>query len=128
MSQADVASSSMNNHVSEIRIQLHFMILDEIGESFPKINASGRIFLIRFRTPDEEQNPNTYCITALTNYLVHDVDNRDLVGLRIRNTENVQDKVVGISYVAATSLNLMWPGACLGRSSKAMLGLDWLTD
>ena len=28
---------------------------------------------------------------------MHDVHDRDLVGLRIRNTENVHDKVVGIS-------------------------------
>jgi len=32
----------------------------------------------------------------LTNYLVDDVPGRDLVDLRIRNTENVEDKVVGI--------------------------------
>jgi len=37
------------------------------------------------------------CITALTNCLVDGVSDRDLVGLRIRNTENVQDKVVDIS-------------------------------
>ena len=34
----------------------------------------------------------------MTNYLVDDVRDRDLVGLRIRNTENVQDKLVGISF------------------------------
>jgi len=33
----------------------------------------------------------------LTNYLVDEVPGRDLVGLRIRNTENVENKVVGIS-------------------------------
>jgi len=95
-----VASSSRNNHVSEIHEQLPFMILDETSKSFPKFNATGRSMLIRFRTPGEEQNPIAYlkeCITALTNYLVNDVHDRDLVGLRIRNTENVQDKVVGIS-------------------------------
>ena len=37
------------------------------------------------------------CITALTDYLVNDVRDRDFVGMRIRNTENVQDKFVGIS-------------------------------
>jgi hypothetical protein len=76
------------------------MILDEMSKSFPKFNATGRSMLIRFRTPGEEQNPIAYlkeCITALTNYLVYDVHDRDLVGLRIRNTENVQDKVVCIS-------------------------------
>jgi hypothetical protein len=34
----------------------------------------------------------------LTNYLVDDVRDRDLVGLRNLNTENVQDKMVGFSF------------------------------
>lgn len=33
-----------------------------------------------------------------SNYLFDDVSDRDLVGLTIRNTESVQDKVVGISF------------------------------
>jgi len=48
----------------------------------------------------KSKNPGTYlkeCITALTNYLVDDIPGRDLVGLRIRNTENIKDKVVGIN-------------------------------
>jgi len=54
---------------------------------------------MKFKSPGEEQEPTAYlkeCITALTNYLVDKVLGRDLVGLRIRNTDNVQDKVVGI--------------------------------
>ena len=56
--------------------------------------------LIKFTSPYEGHEPTLYlkeCIAALTNYLVNKVPDRDLVGLRIRNTENVQDKVVGIS-------------------------------
>ena len=34
----------------------------------------------------------------MTNYIVNDVRDIDLVGVRIRNRENVQDKVVGISF------------------------------
>ena len=56
--------------------------------------------LIKFNSPDEEQEA-TAClkeyITALTDYLVVEVPDRDLLGLSIRNTENIQDKVVGIS-------------------------------
>ena len=90
--EAEVASSSRNNPVSEIREQLPFMILDETSNPFPKFNASGRSLPLKIRTPGEEQNPTAYlkeCITALTNYLVNDVDDRDLVGLRIRNTEKI---------------------------------------
>ena len=127
-SEAEVASSSRNNHVSEIREQLPFMILDETSKSFPKFNASGRSMLIRFRTPGEEQNPKAYlkeCIAALTNYLVDDMHDRDLVGLRIRNTENVQDKVVGISLRRRDQLkrDVVW--GVLGKvtQSNARFGL-----
>jgi hypothetical protein len=47
-----------------------------------------------------KQNPTTYLkkrITTLTNYLVNEVPEKDLLGLRFRNTEKVQDKVVSIS-------------------------------
>ena len=77
--------------------------MDESFKSFPKFNTTGRSLLIKFNSLGEEQDPTVYlkeCITALTNYLVDKVDkvpDRDLVGLRIRNTENVQDKVIGIS-------------------------------
>ena len=33
--ESEVASSSRNNHVSEIREQLSFMILDETSKPFP---------------------------------------------------------------------------------------------
>jgi hypothetical protein len=69
-------------------------------EKFPQFNATGRSMLIKFKSPGEKLEPTKYlkeCITALTNYLVKEVTDRDLVGLRIRNTENLQVKVVGIS-------------------------------
>jgi hypothetical protein len=80
--------------------QLPFTILDETIKSFPKFNTSGRSLLVKFNSTGEEQDPATYlkeCITTLTNYLVDKVPDRNLVRLRNRNTENLQDKVVGIS-------------------------------
>ena len=65
--ESEVGFSSRNNHGSEIREQLPFMILDETSKSFPKFNATGRSFLIMFRTPVEGQEPTVYlkeCITA----------------------------------------------------------------
>ena len=101
VSRQDIApSTSRNISASETAKQRPFRILDETFKSFPKFNTTGRSLLIKFNLPGEEQDPTTYlkeCITALTNYLVDKVPDRDLVGLRIRNTENVQDKVVGIS-------------------------------
>ena len=97
VSRAEIASTSRNNPLSE---QLNFMILDETSKSSPKLTATGRNLLIKFNSPFEEQNPGTYIresITALTDYLVDDVPGSDLMGLRFRNSENVEDKVVGIS-------------------------------
>jgi len=97
VSREEIApSSSINISASE---QLPFKILDETCKSSPKFNATGRSFLIKFNSLGEEQDPATYlkeCIIALTNYLVDKVPDRHLVGLRIRNIENVQDKMVGI--------------------------------
>lgn len=58
---------------------------------------------------DEEQDHGTYlkeCIRAVTNYVVVDVSGRDLLGSRIHNTENVEDKVVGISLSLRDKLKL----------------------
>jgi len=105
------------------------MILDEISKSFPKFNATERTLLIKFNSPAKEQNPGTYlkeCITAVTDYPVNDVPGRDLVGLRIRNTENVEDKVVGISLRRRDHLkpDMVW--AVLGKviQSNARFGLS----
>jgi len=124
----EIASSSIwNNPVSEK--QLPFKILDETSKSFPKFNATGRSLFIKFNSPGEEQEPTAYlkeCITAITDYLVDEVPDRDLVGLRIRNTENVQDKVVGISLRRRDQLkpDVVW--AVLGKviQSNARFGLS----
>jgi hypothetical protein len=91
--------------------QLPFLILDETSKSFPKFNTTGRSLLIKFRSPGEVQEPYLKeCITTLTNYVVNEVNNRDLVGMSIRNTENVQDKVVGVSFRRRDQLkpDLVW--------------------
>ena len=84
------SSSSINSPVSVRSKQLPFRILDETSKSFPKFKTTGRSMLIKFTSPDEGHEPTVYlkeCITALSNYLVDKVPDRDLVGLRIRNTE-----------------------------------------
>ena len=103
--------------------------MDETSKSFPKFNATGHGLLITFRSPGEEQEQTAYLkerITALTNYLVHDVRDRDLVGLRIRNTENVQDKVVGISIRCLDQLkpDVVWSdlGKVVQSNARFVLG------
>jgi len=62
----------------------------------------------------------------LTNYLVDGVRDRDLVGLRIRNTDNVHDKVVGNSFRRRDQLkpDVVW--SVLGKvvQSNARFGLS----
>jgi hypothetical protein len=55
----------------------------------------------------------------LTNFLVIDVRDRDLVGLRIRNTENVKDKVVGISFRRRLELKRDVVRGVLGKVVKS---------
>jgi len=83
--------------------------------------------LIKFNSPVEEQNPGIYLkefITAFTNYLVNDVPGRDIVGLKIRNTENLEDKLLGISLLPRDQLkpDVFW--AVLGKviQSNARFG------
>jgi hypothetical protein len=126
----EIASSfSRNSPVAETAAQLHFNILDETLKSFPEFKATGRSMLIKFKTPGEEQELTANlkkCITALTNYLVNEVPDRHLVGLRIHNTENVQDKVVGISLRRRDQLkpDVVWD--VLGKviQSNARFGLS----
>ena len=83
-------STSRNNSESETTKELPFLILDETSKSFSKFNTTVRSLIIKFKLPSQEREPMTYlkeCITELTNYLVDDVPDRDLVGVRIRNRE-----------------------------------------
>ena len=88
---------------------------------FQKFNATGRSLLIKFNSPGEELEPAYLkeCITALTDYLVNEVADRDLVGLRSRNTENVQDKVVGISLRRRDQLKPDEVWALLGKGIQS---------
>ena len=121
--ESEVLFSDRNSPESEITERLPFYILSETSKTFSKFNATGRSLLIKFKPPGEEQEPTAYlkeCITSLTNYLVDDIRDRDLVGLRIRNTENVQDKVVGIRFRRRGQLKPYVVWSILARSYKVM--------
>jgi len=127
--ESEVLFSDRNSPVSEITERLPFYILSETSKSFSKFNATGPSLLIKFKPPGEEQEPSAYlkeCIPSLTNNLVDDVRERDLVGLRIRNTGNVQDKVVGISFRRRDQLKPDVVCSILGKvvQSNARFGLS----
>ena len=125
----EIASSSVwNSSVAETAVQLPFQFLDEASKFFPKFNMTSGSMLIKFKTPGQEQVPTAYlkeCITVLTNYLMNEVPDRDLMGLRIRNTENVLHKVVRISFRRRNQFkpNVVWD--ILGKiiQSNARFGL-----
>jgi hypothetical protein len=100
LDESEIASTSRNSIRTRTTAQLPFMILNETFKAFPNFKASGRTLLMKFKPPGEAEEPTKYleeCITSLTNYLVNEVPSRDLVGLRVRNTENLEDKTVAIS-------------------------------
>ena len=85
--------------------------------------------MIKFSAPAEHVEPTVYlevCFTGLTNYTVKEVRDRDLVGLRIRNNENIQDKLVGICFRRRDQQkpNVVW--GVLGKvvQSNARFGLS----
>jgi hypothetical protein len=94
-----VPASIRSTPVSEEAVELPFDIIDKTSKTFPKFNTTGRSLLIKFKSPTNEQDPASYfseCIGSLTNYLVGEIPGSDLVGLSIRDTENLQDKPVGL--------------------------------
>jgi hypothetical protein len=81
-------------------MQLPFRILEETIKTFPKFNAIGRSLLVEFNSKGEEEEKIVYlrdCVTSLTVYLISEVAGSDLVGIKIRNCDNVQDNLIGLS-------------------------------
>jgi len=64
---------------------------------------------------------------SFKNYLVEELSDRYLVGLRIRNTENVQDNVFDIGFRRRDQLKPDFVWNNFPRSSRTMLALVWLT-
>jgi len=103
--------------------------LDEVSEYLPKFNTTSSSLQVSFNSPVVEQNSGTDLneyITALTDYQVVDVPGIDLLGLRIRNTEKVQDKLFCISLRRREQLKTDVVLAVLGKviQNNAKLGLN----
>lgn len=103
--------------------QVPFLILDATTKSFPKIEAPEPTLFITFTTPGEKQEPTAYLREFIT--VCGWLRDRHLVGLRIRNTENVQDNVIGISLRLRNHFEpMIW--AYSGTSFKVEQYFDWL--
>jgi len=84
--------------------------------------------LIECRPSTENVEPIFYLkgVHYCVDYVVNDVRDGDLMGLRIRHTENVQDKVVGISFRRSCQLkpDEVWGVLGMVVQSHASFGLS----
>jgi hypothetical protein len=124
----EAISRDISNEVCEIADKLPFCILVDSEKCYEKFNATGRRMVIRFKCQGEHQDPYTYldeCVSELTKFVVNEIPGRDLVGMRIRNIENVCDKVVCISFRPCDqfSYNLVWEALGKVVQSNAVFGL-----
>jgi hypothetical protein len=106
-----------------------FMISDETSKYFQKFNGTWRSMLINFPALGEEQELMTYlkeCITSLCKRLVNKVPERDTVGLRIGNNENVKVKVFGIIFRRRDQFKtgVFWEVLGIVIQSNARFGLS----
>jgi hypothetical protein len=78
-----------------------FKITDETFKTFTKLNTQGRILLIQSNPAHETSDRSVHVeakIKSLSDHLFQNIPDRDLVGLTIRNTENMADKPGGIAF------------------------------
>lgn len=77
-----------------------FTIINSRRRFFKRFNTRGTTYLVKINTDRVENNPIEYLQQAIEDVLdelLKDTDPGDMVGLTIRNTDNLQDKPVGIS-------------------------------
>jgi hypothetical protein len=117
VSREDIApSSSRTIPASETTEQLRFWM--RLLNLFQNLIRPGVDCLSSFILRVKSKTPANYlkkCITTLTKYLVDKVPDRDFMGLRIRNTQNLQDKVVGISLLRRDQLKADVVWSVLGK-------------
>jgi hypothetical protein len=124
----EAISRGISNEVCEIAEELPFSILVDTEKCFEKFNATGRRLIIKFKCPGKNQDPYTYldeCINKLTKYVVNAIPGRDFVGMKIRNSDNLSDKVVSISFRRCDEFtyHLVWEATGKIVQSNAVFGL-----
>lgn len=111
ISREDIPSTTRNIAVSE---KLLFRIWYQTSKSFPKFNATGYVFLIKFNSPLWRAKPS-YPSEGI-HYSIDNIPSgwftgTYLVGLKVRNIANVQEIWLAVICVDGTSLSPMWSRA-----------------
>jgi hypothetical protein len=87
----------------------HFRILGETSKEYKRFNAWGKVISIKIKPVEEDEDPVTHLKRALESvieYVKRDVDPTDMLGINIRNTENIMDKDMGISMRPCSEMNI----------------------
>jgi hypothetical protein len=91
-----------------------FQIESEIQRRYHSFNATGTQLTVRLLPPlPPSTDPVSHflaSVTEMTEYAVRNTRDSDMVGLTIRNTVNMQDKAIGISFRRRDQLseNVIW--------------------
>ena len=92
-----------------------FVLEGEIQRRYQRFNAAGTQLTIELLPPSigGDMNPGTHfqaSVTELLDYAVRDCRDSDMVGITIRNTVNMQDRAIGISFRRKDQLseNVIW--------------------
>ena len=80
-----------------------FTIEEEVSRRYRRFNAEGAELKVRLLPPPDgdDTNPTTHfqaSVTELFEYALRDCQDSHMVGLTIRNEDNVQDKPIGFKF------------------------------
>ena len=80
-----------------------FTIDGEITREYRRFNAVGTELTLRFLSPARGDDSDAVThfqasVTDLFDYALRNCRDSDMVGLKIRNEVNIQNKVIGISF------------------------------
>jgi hypothetical protein len=78
-----------------------FTINGEINRQYRRFNSVGTRLTIRLLPPSDDRDPVTHflgSVNELFEYALRDYGDSDMVGSKIRNEVNEQDKPVGFSF------------------------------
>jgi hypothetical protein len=93
-----------------------FQIESEIQRQYHRFNATGTQLTVRLLSPpstEGDTDPVSHFLASVTEmieYAVRNTRDSDMVGLTIRNTVNMQDKAIGISFRRRNQIseNVIW--------------------
>jgi hypothetical protein len=84
-----------------------FEIEDTITRQYRRFSATGTQLVVRLLPPSDATDPVSHFLASLNDLFSHALQNlseSDMVGLKIQNRENQNDKPIGISFTRKDQL------------------------